>query len=352
VLIPPLNNPVSGFLLNGSLDVSVFFVLSGDALSTPYFNGGGDRSVVKLAIKRYTRLTMPILCTCLIVLLIYKLDLVHNIPAGKVVSRQDWLGSWLNYPLDLLKVLKYSLFDVYVDINTGRAVNPFLWTMQIELIGSAIVFAVLLIFSRIPAAWLLLLALAFAALAFSATNEYANFLFGISFSAARSYGVFGRLHANWWAQLLSWLAAALVGTITGYLTWRGQTHGIPALAVMLVFAIFCNRTLCGFFSSRFSQMLGKLSFPMYLMQFVVLISLTSALLLFAAERKLLSVPIDLTIAAVSLIATLTLAILFEPIEIATRWVGNALVRLAMPIAKATLPARTAAAAQPAAPGDG
>jgi len=71
-LIPALRNPVTGFFLDGKLAVSIFFVLSGEALSSAYFCGGGELAVVRLAVKRYSRLTVPIAASSLATYCLYK----------------------------------------------------------------------------------------------------------------------------------------------------------------------------------------------------------------------------------------------------------------------------------------
>src|SRR5258706_1988331 len=66
VVMPGLRNPATAFFLDAGLAVSLFFVLSGEALSAAYFAGKGEVAVVKLCVKRYTRLTIPIAATCLV----------------------------------------------------------------------------------------------------------------------------------------------------------------------------------------------------------------------------------------------------------------------------------------------
>ena len=63
--VPAFRNPATGFFFDGHLAVCVFFVLSGEALSTAFFAGKGDAATVRLAIKRYPRLETPILAACL-----------------------------------------------------------------------------------------------------------------------------------------------------------------------------------------------------------------------------------------------------------------------------------------------
>ena len=60
IKFPEFRNNYTAFILNGPLAVYVFFVLSGEALSTPYRMTGKRSSVTRLALKRYLRLSIPI----------------------------------------------------------------------------------------------------------------------------------------------------------------------------------------------------------------------------------------------------------------------------------------------------
>src|SRR4051812_23978215 len=50
IVEPAFRNILTASLLNGQLDVAIFFVLSGEALSASYWRDGNHRSVTKLAI--------------------------------------------------------------------------------------------------------------------------------------------------------------------------------------------------------------------------------------------------------------------------------------------------------------
>ncbi len=327
VLIPAIRNPITGFFLNGELAVSIFFVLSGDALSSAYFAGKGEAAVAKLAIKRYSRLTIPILFTCIIIFLLCKLGLQSPMAAGNIVHRPDWFGKFLRIPITPIYFTKYSLLGVYMHSDYITSVDPFLWTMQAEIVGSIIVFLVLLTFSYFKYAWLLLFIIATPLLADQYMQHYSCFLFGVAFSAARANGAFERLKSNKMFTLISWLAIFVLGAGQGLLAWKGKLpHASSTIAIMLVFFIFSNRALCGFFSHKVSRFLGKISFPIYLMQFPVLISFTSMSIVYLGGRGLLNPGVDLAIASSSVILSMVAAMIFDPIEILTKWVGDMIVK--------------------------
>ena len=77
-IVPGLQNAATRILLNGDFDVIVFFVLSGDALSASYWRTGRQRDVVQLGVKRYSRLTIPILASCLLMYALIELGLAFT----------------------------------------------------------------------------------------------------------------------------------------------------------------------------------------------------------------------------------------------------------------------------------
>lgn len=331
-VMPQLRNPATGFFLDGGLAVSVFFVLSGEALSAGFFAGGGTSAVYRLALKRYTRLTIPVIAACTLTLLLYKAGLTYHVAAADLVHRSDWLGSFMHAAPDLRESLKYMLFGVYTNVPNPHAVIPFLWTMRFELLGSILVFGMLLALSwlrglGLSIAWLVI-GLLFVATIYGNQDHLACFLAGLGFARLRSFGLFTRMQSKQWAQIATWIAIVIVGTLDGFSHWLLIKRGWISLAsVLLLFAVFCNRRLCAAFTTRLSQSLGRISFPLYLVQFPILISFTSYAICYAGSRGTLR-PWDVAaISTVSVLSCLAAARAFEPIERLTRWVGDAIALL-------------------------
>jgi len=329
-IVPALRNPVTGFLLDGGVAVSVFFVLSGEALSAGFFAGGGSAAVLRLALKRYTRLTIPIAAACTLTLALYYAGLAFNVPAAHLVQRNDWLGSFINPAPAPPAALRYMLLTVYSSVAPQHAVIPFLWTMKFEMLGSIMVFAALLGLARLRGRWRralwIFIGLVFVSFITTKSGQLACFLAGIGFGSLRSRGVFQRLHARPAVQWGSWALIALIGVLDGWSHWRvADRRMVPLASVLLLAAVFCNRALCAAFSCRVSRLLGRLSFPLYLIQFPVLISLTSYAICFAAAHAALHGWVLAAIPALSLLVCLAAAWAFMPVEWLTRWVGNCLV---------------------------
>jgi peptidoglycan/LPS O-acetylase OafA/YrhL len=332
IVMPSIRNPITNFFLDGQLAVCIFFVLSGEALSAAYFAGKGELAVIQLAVKRYTRLTIPIFSVCVIVFVLEKLKTVHNATAALIVHRQDWLGSWLQIPVNPAYFIKYALVDVYTSVAPSLAVDPILWTMQWEMFGSIVVFSILLSFKYLRAPWLLL---SFVALVLISRAEFAYlgcFMFGVIFAAARTNGVFLTIQKFKFSRVLSYILLLFIICVDGISLWKSiDRHHVAMLAVPTVLAVYCNSSLCHFFSNRISRTLGDLSFPLYLVQFPVIISFTSTAIIFAAAHVGINITSIFAIGSASLAICFICAFLFMPVEKFTRYIGKQLARLTVQI---------------------
>jgi peptidoglycan/LPS O-acetylase OafA/YrhL len=328
VVFPPFRNPVTAFFLDGPLAVSIFFVLSGEALSTSFFSGGGDVAVIRLAVKRYSRLTLPIAACCLLTYVLCRAGLVYNVQAGQIVHRMDWLGAWLDPEPNLKSAVKYALWKVFTNVPAARALNPFLWTMRVEMLGSMLVFWVLLLFSKIRHVWPLVAAI-FAYDLFRVLNGADNdfgywccFLAGLTFAALRSRGFFARAQSSGYVIVGSGLLVAFMAILDGICHWKevGRQYTV-LVAIVMVAAVYCNPWLCARFTSTFSRFLGKLSFSLYLVQFPMLVSVTSYAI-YVEGRNGLSPAWIWGIALASIGGTVAVAYAFESVERLTRFVGE------------------------------
>ena len=79
--------------LGGTFDVCVFFVLSGDALSSSHWRAPFKRDFVARFVTRYVRLAVPICVASFAVFLLVKCELVYFKEAGALLNSGEWLGS-------------------------------------------------------------------------------------------------------------------------------------------------------------------------------------------------------------------------------------------------------------------
>jgi len=149
VALPAIRSPLLSPVFAADLAVSIFFVLSGDALSIAFFQSLHYSAIDRLLVRRYFRLTIPILMSCLLTYLIMIFGLDYHKKAAEILHREDWLGNFLQFAPSLYGLFKYSLIDVYTSHITKFSYNPFLWTMSIEMVGSMLVFLLCYIWPRL-----------------------------------------------------------------------------------------------------------------------------------------------------------------------------------------------------------
>lgn len=325
-LVPMFRSDFLYFLLNGGLAVTVFFILSGDALSYGFSKKADFTLLDSLLIKRYFRLTVPILFSCVAVYALMLAAANHNVAAAKIIHREDWLGSFILFEPNLSSLLRYSFYQVYDGHSKAVSYNPFLWTMSIELVGSLLVFLYLYLSTRLKAPVKILYAVIVFLLV--AQSFYCLFFIGILFARYRENGAFGRLRASrsWnFAVMAILIAIAIAYTLSKKYPNFWQYININAVtAAALVFCFYTSNWTVSFFSSRFSRFLGEISFPLYLVHFSVIISLTSFLTVKFSELGALDTPHIFLIILLSAAVSITTAVIFRRVELSALKLVNRL----------------------------
>ncbi|WP_024880194.1 acyltransferase [Methylosinus sp. LW3] len=311
---PILRNGWTAGLIDGSLDVSVFFVVSGAALSAPFFSGGGGEYILSAALRRYIRLTTPIVATVLLLLVAERLGLARLGEAAQFAPGLSAIAGETG--LSFAQALKWSLCNVYTKPSEWGPALPFLWTMPWEMVGSLALFLLLACYPAmkrpersiaIGASFLMLL-----------FPYLAAFLFGALIGKAKLTGALtaparGRL------ALLDSSPAKIIAAATLYAlaSWTMTAGAVPHVHVILAVAIVALalrwRGLSDFLGeSAISCFLAKISFPLYLIHYVVIATATSAAITLVGDR--LTLPLALAISAATILLSIVAAMLFAPVE--------------------------------------
>jgi peptidoglycan/LPS O-acetylase OafA/YrhL len=247
------------FFLNGTLAVSVFFVISGFSLSIRYLETGNGSGLGRIAAGRYLRLALPILAICAIT---YALLVSGLIPPP--AQRPAPLDQFLAFTPTIERLLNFSLWKVFVAYSAADTYDPPLWTMTYEFFGSFMVFAVVASLrpSRLRT---VMLAVLFAVLA-ALQTYFALFVAGILI--ADLFPLLGPATANRVGATLC-LAGLLLILLPN--AWFGPVYvgGATCLTAGAVFYAPVRR----FFETRVSGFLGWISFPLYLVQAAVIYAL-------------------------------------------------------------------------------
>ncbi len=313
-MVPWINSPWLAFVFQGRSAVCVFFVLSGDALSTNFLaRGGTDPSTIdRLVVRRYLRLTIPILMSCTLVFLLRLMHADLHSAAAEILHRTTWLGEQINFNFSLSGFLRYSLLGVYTNHSTAVSYNPFLWTMSFEMIGSMLVFLTCYLWPRLREPKWVVAVLAICL--FAMDSLYSLFFAGMFLGQLRLESFFAKLEGRR-AQTL--LLAAFIGLVllevVTYYADKKPVFFDMGVGIALVFVLYAHRGIRHFLRGRLSTWVGEISFPIYLVQFAVIISFESWLVTLWSERQVPPAWLPL-IGLASVIVTLLAASLFRSAE--------------------------------------
>jgi peptidoglycan/LPS O-acetylase OafA/YrhL len=272
-------------LVDGDFAVSIFFVLSAIVLSAKFFATGRDSVVVATAVKRYFRLALPVVGSVLVACGLVALGLMHNQPAAAITGSGWWAGFW-TFPANVARAAYEGAVGVFV--SNSYTYNPPLWTIQMEFMGSFLVFLVLLLFGKLRNRWVLYVVLA---AAFSKTY-YLAFVLGVmicDYYFNQPQGSLRKLlERGYWLPVLvlalvlgSYPVGAVDGTLFAH--WHLPGYSLVMLchiagAAGLIAAIMSAPPLQRWLVVRPVQFLGRISFSLYLLHFLVLGAYSSYLL--------------------------------------------------------------------------
>ena len=273
-----------------------------------------------MALGRYPRLAIPVTAASAIGFGLLSTGLLFNNQAAGLLDRPDWLGIVFQQSPSVSSWAKFSLYDVFFNYDLGRSYDPFLWTMPIEMAGSFILFSILLL-----AGPSLRVRVAYYAVAFILTWQLqpllTPFVYGVACAEFMASGWFARLSTGWSGNLIGCTIFA-IGALGSALHRSHAMHSCGLLALAIVSGAAMSPALRCALQWPISRILGRLSFPLYLVHgFVVYgFSCWAALHLSAAgyplqEMAALIIPAS---AALSLLA----AYAFAPVERFAIWASH------------------------------
>ena len=305
---------------NGISAVAFFFTLSGFVLCWSYFQHEDSRKLLLMVIKRLPRLAAITTVSTVLSYAAFKFGLVYFYEAGKL-SGSPWLASFAKgwnpgFEADFLDAVKEGLLCFF----TGKSIyNSSLWSMKPEFIGSMVVYATAGLISIVLAYRYRLLAFAILALAAMTYNQLVfPFICGVFLSAylARSKQEIPLSAALFFVAIGLYLLGYLL-PIKSYLwvqflplSFRGyfQTIIYTLGSAAIIFATMSNQQLFQKLNGKFFALLGKISFPVYLMNILVISSISSYVFLGLSAMQLSRAMVLSSTFLVTVVATVMIAL--------------------------------------------
>lgn len=281
------NTPL-GLIGAGNFSVCIFFILSGYVLTQKYFKTKDRNIIISGAVRRYIRLFVPVLAAILLSFLLASAGVFHYyIETVAISGNNNYAGYWIFTP-DIIEAIKQAVWGTF--FAGEDTYNPVLWTMTIEFYGSILVFAMTFLFGQQRARWTFYLAAAI----FFFNSYYLAFIIGLGL--ADTFNSKTSIFKTGNKIVLSiilisglFIGSYPVGTVTNDSLYGFLNNGFfqtPKLtyhilgAGMIMYVLLNSRWLQNIFSSSLLILLGKISYSLYLIHFLVISSFTCALFLF------------------------------------------------------------------------
>lgn len=283
-------SPLNVFF-NGNTAVRLFLVISGYLLCRGYFLTGDKNRLIRSAGKRYLRLMPTVLAVNTLICVCMKLGLYYNTPAAAVAGSEEWFAGFNAFAPSFLEMLKESLYGCFLfGINNYNGV---LWTIQILFLGAYVDYALAAFVSRFKFRWLLYGALGVLLL----RTDFLSIFLG--------YVLCDFMHTDWsWRKRLcgcrplNWclLAAGLyfMSYPSSGFGYEGTVWGILPIVLVNyyhIFGVLCFvaavlnlEPLQRFFSMRGFLYMGRISYSLYLIHFLVTATFGAWFLLAFHER--------------------------------------------------------------------
>jgi peptidoglycan/LPS O-acetylase OafA/YrhL len=328
--------------LNGSLMVSVFFVVSGFVLALPFFRGGGSTSLGSAATRRYFRLMLPVAFS---IFLAYGLMVCGAMRSPETVRRLDqtydvsahvaprdigetngWLACYYKFPPSISWALREAVWGVF---SQGAVLyDPPLYTMPDELAGSFLVFAFLALFGSLRNRGLLYAAVGGLCL-LAGRGSLLDFVVGM---ALCDYWWHNR-ERPWIVLSLKW---ALLVVAVAICFVPGPTR---IKTYMVMATVVASPPLQAALVAPRLTLLGRISFGLYALHMPIFCSLGCGIYLLLGDWGWSHATSTLTAAGVALTASLAAGWLFyhvidRPTISLTRWLDRRFFRPVLPSASA------------------
>jgi len=268
----PLN-----LLFNGNTAVRLFLILSGYLLCRSYLITGDKKRLIKSAQKRYLRLMPPVLVVNLAVYLCMKLGFYQNEQAAVLAGSTEWFAGFNVFLANFFDMLKESVIGCFL-FGTNDY-NGVLWTLQILFLGAYLDYFLAALFSKKKWRWFLYGMLAVLLLRTDFLSIFLGYVLcdfmHTDFACRRK--ICSVRWLNWvllfvGLYFMSYPSAGFgyEGTIWSILPFIFVNYYHILGVLLFVFAVLNLQTVQNFFSMGIFCYLGRISYSLYLVHFLVI----------------------------------------------------------------------------------
>lgn len=278
-----------GLIGAGNFSVCIFFVLSGYVLTQKFFKTKENSIIISSAVRRYLRLFVPVFAAVMLSYLLASAGLYRYYVETMMVSAGSNYRHYWTFTPDILEAIKQAVWTSFFVGGTIHY-NPVLWTMTIEFYGSMLVFTMALLFGTLRNRWTFYLAAALISINFYYLAFVIGMIFADLFNSKKPMFktdnkiilflilIFGLFLGSYPVSPLTNNSLYAFLDIGLFEAPKVTYHVIGA--GMIMYVLLNSRDLQNVFSSPVPLFLGKISYSLYLVHFLVISSFTCALFLF------------------------------------------------------------------------
>jgi peptidoglycan/LPS O-acetylase OafA/YrhL len=334
------SSPLSAFY-GGEFSVFIFFVLSGFVLSASVSHS--RLSLPTTIVRRYLRLTLPIMGITLIFLIAGRLGLFFNDRVAGIAPNMAALYP-ANYRPGVAEWLWKGLFGIYM--IGDYLLDGVVWTMKVEIWGSLFVY---MVWRLLPYSWMRIVISMMAFVLVEALLDKHSSLQGFQLFPLGLL-IYEFSQQERWRRFADWplkvgIPVILLGILFG--ATRVKHPVLPSIdpvldfvahpffgniakdsehqlgAVFLVAGLAFTKRLYKPLSTRLASYLGAISFPLYLVHQLILVSLGCYLFAWSYEvfgigwTRAITIP-AVVVAALAAAALLTRLVEMPSIAVAKR----------------------------------
>jgi peptidoglycan/LPS O-acetylase OafA/YrhL len=312
---------------NGTGAIIFFFTLSGFVLCWSYFNEERPEKLILAFLKRFPRLAGIVVVTTVASYGLFKFGLYYFEEAAQV-SASPWLATFASsgWTPEFEPAFHKAVIQGLTTFFTGNVTyNSNLWTMQPEFFGSMIVYMLAGFLSMVLGYRHLLYAFAILSISALGFNQHLlPFIVGLFLSV---YLAKRKTHVPLGVSMLL-IAAGLY--MLGYLipekayAWVSHLDGMARIyfqtafhtlgSACLIFAVMANRRLFEKLNGGLFKLLGRLSFPLYLVHTPVICSVSSYVYLQMTTAQMSNRIILITVFLVTAVVSIGFALLLSQLD--------------------------------------